>query len=215
MEVTDSSGCPVMWLRLQETLMECVSIILLVPGQLGVQHPLCLLTRQLPPGALIQMLVLEAFSQIKFSTCLSADINWQSDVIPTAHGQCRGKGASIRAGQCGKGVESRLRAHPVLAAPSTMNVRKGWKGAGILSLGQWDMTLENSGNSKYYSSWGSSILCVKGTSQTKCLIWSPFRVQIFVKSASSQAVFGQVSCGELWHTLCTGRRWPGRQQVTN
>lgn len=71
--------------------MECGSIILLVPGQLGVQHPLCLLTRQLPPGALIQMLVLEAFSQIKFSTCLSADINWQSGVIPQPMGSAGGK----------------------------------------------------------------------------------------------------------------------------
>lgn len=72
--------------------MERVSIILLVPGQLGVQHPLCLrvFTGQLLPGALIQM-VLEAFPQMKFHPCLSADINWQSGVIPESMGSARGK----------------------------------------------------------------------------------------------------------------------------
>lgn len=73
--------------------MESVSIILLVPGQLGVLHPLCLrvFPRQLLPGALIQMLVLEAFSQINFHSCLSADIDWQSGVMPQPMGGAGGK----------------------------------------------------------------------------------------------------------------------------
>lgn len=37
------------------------------------------------------MLVLEAFSQFKFPTSLSADIDWQSGVIPQPTGSARGK----------------------------------------------------------------------------------------------------------------------------
>lgn len=96
----------------------------------------------------------------------------------------------MRAGCCGKGaglMESRLRASPMYksqqVAPSMLDASKEWKGVGSVSLGQCDTTPEKSGNCKRCPGLGSRIPRVRGTRQMKaCLIWFPFRLQLFVKA---------------------------------
>lgn len=96
----------------------------------------------------------------------------------------------MRAGCCGKGadlMESRIRASPRYksqqVAPRTMDASEEWKGVGSMSLGQCDTTPGNSDNCKRCPGLGSRILRVRGTAQMKaCLIWFPFRLQLFVKA---------------------------------
>lgn len=96
----------------------------------------------------------------------------------------------MRAGCCGKGadlMESRLRASPTYksqqVAPSTMDASREWKGVGSMSLGQCDTTPANSDKCKGCPGLGSRILWVRGTMQMKgCLIWFPFRLQLFVEA---------------------------------
>lgn len=66
-------------------------------------------------------------------------------------------------------------------APSALDASKEWKRVGSTSLGQCDMTPENSDNCKRCPGLGSRILWMRGATQMKaCLIRFPFRLQLFV-----------------------------------
>ena len=86
-------------------------------------------------------------------------------------------------------------------APRALDASKEWKRVGSTSLGQCDVTLQNSDNCKRCPGLGSRILWMRGTMQMKaCLIWFPFRLQVFVKACPHSGCVWQ---GVLWGASVT------------
>lgn len=107
------------------------------------------------------------FSQIKFHACLSADINWQSGVIPQPMGSAGGKELPSELDNVRRSDLPGKQAQGTSRAGSSQHngCKCGMERSRNPESGLVGHNTGEESNSKYCPRWGSRILCVRGTTQ--------------------------------------------------